>query len=72
MAVAPSAGVLGFTAGDLRRMYPEGVPNWVKGDVQEWETIPRIVVMPGVGFTTGEPHSPTSFDEIPDDQGIWI
>ena len=28
-ASAPSAGVLGFTAGDLRRMYPEGVPEWV-------------------------------------------
>lgn len=24
-----SAGVLGFTAGDVRRMYPEGVPDWV-------------------------------------------
>lgn len=29
MAVAPSAGVVGFTAGDLRRMYPRGVPKWV-------------------------------------------
>lgn len=28
-ASAPSAGVLGFTAGDLRRMYPRGVPKWV-------------------------------------------
>ena len=28
-ASAPSAGVIGFTAGDLRRMYPEGVPDWV-------------------------------------------
>ncbi len=28
-ASAPSAGVLGFTAGDLRRMYPDGVPDWV-------------------------------------------
>ena len=28
-ASEPSAGVLGFTAGDLRRMYPEGVPDWV-------------------------------------------
>lgn len=31
MAVAPSAGVMGFTAGDIRRMYPEGVPDWVTG-----------------------------------------
>ncbi len=29
MASAPSAGVVGFTAGDLRRMFPEGVPEWV-------------------------------------------
>jgi len=29
MASAPSAGVIGFTAGDVRRMYPEGVPDWV-------------------------------------------
>ncbi len=31
MAVNPSGGVLGFTAGDLRKMYPEGVPDWVTG-----------------------------------------
>lgn len=31
IAVAPSAGVLGFTAGDLRKMYPEGVPDFVTG-----------------------------------------
>lgn len=28
-ACEPSAGVLGFTAGDVRRMFPEGVPEWV-------------------------------------------
>ena len=28
-ASAPSAGVVGFNAGDVRRMYPEGVPDWV-------------------------------------------
>lgn len=28
-ASSPSGGVLGFTVGDLRRMYPEGVPDWV-------------------------------------------
>ncbi len=27
--LANRAGVLGFTCGDLRRMYPEGVPEWV-------------------------------------------
>lgn len=28
-AVKQSAGVIGFTAGDIRAMYPEGVPEWV-------------------------------------------
>lgn len=29
VACEPSAGVVGFTVGDLRRMYPEGLPDWV-------------------------------------------
>ncbi|WP_125901022.1 hypothetical protein [Methylobacterium indicum] len=29
MAAEPSAGVVGFTVGDLRRMYPLGLPAWV-------------------------------------------
>ena len=28
-ASAPSAGVVGFNAGDIRAMYPEGVPEWL-------------------------------------------
>ena len=47
IASAPSAGVIGFTAGDLRRMYAEGLPDWVKGAF-------------------------TAFDEIKDDQGVWL
>lgn len=31
-ASAPSAGVAGFTVGDLRRMYPHGIPEWVFSD----------------------------------------
>lgn len=35
----PSMGVLGFTLGDLRKMYPAGIPQWVvdwfDGDVRE-------------------------------------
>lgn len=71
IAVAPSAGVMGFTAGDIRKMYPEGVPEWVKGE-PTWETQPLTGVVPGVGFTLGEPHSPKSFDELPDDAEICI
>lgn len=29
VASAPSAGVIGFTVGDLRRMYPDGLPDWL-------------------------------------------
>lgn len=29
MASEPSMGVVGFTVGDLRKMYPEGLPDWV-------------------------------------------
>lgn len=28
-ASSPSLGVLGFTVGDLRRMYSDGIPGWV-------------------------------------------
>jgi hypothetical protein len=34
MASAPSAGVMGFTVGDLRRMYPHGIPSWVFEDLR--------------------------------------
>ena len=30
-AIRSGPGVMGCTAGDLRRMYPEGVPDWVTG-----------------------------------------
>lgn len=30
VASSPSAGVLGFTIGDLRKMYPEGLPSWLR------------------------------------------
>ena len=46
---SPSMGVLGFTAGDIRRMYLEGVPDWVKGE-PEWETIGVKGVVAGSRF----------------------
>jgi len=33
MASKPSAGVLVFTMGDLRRAYPEGVPDWLADEL---------------------------------------
>jgi hypothetical protein len=36
MAIGGAVGVIGFTAGDLRRMYPEGVPEWITGGDESW------------------------------------
>lgn len=36
LASEPSAGVVGFTAGDLRRMYPDGVPDWITLPGVKW------------------------------------
>jgi hypothetical protein len=69
-AVKPSMGVLGFTAGDLRRMYPEGVPDWVKrGD---WEIIGVKGVIPGVGFVPEPKGDWHSFDSIADEVEVWL
>ena len=70
-AYSPSMGVIGFTAGDIRRMYPEGVPDWVKGD-KPWDTIPIKAIIPGVGFVPGEAVENGTFEEIEDDRPIWI
>lgn len=35
LAAGPSAGVIGFTVGDLRRMYPLGLPAWIAGHFTE-------------------------------------
>ena len=34
MVATPSMGVLGFTVGDLRRMYPDGFPAWLDREFQ--------------------------------------
>lgn len=58
-ACSPSAGVLGFTAGDIRRMYPEGVPDWVfpKGE--------QLYYWPS-GNVNG------TFEELPDSAGMVL
>ena len=69
-AVNSLGGVMGFTAGDVRRMYPEGLPGWVKNG--DWETIAFKGVIPGVGFVpepTGELHP---FDSIADEVKIGL
>lgn len=38
--ISGNVGVLGFTAGNIREIYPEGVPDWVKDEWDEFDSIP--------------------------------
>ena len=58
-ASAASAGVLGFTAGDVRRMYPDGVPDWV------FEPDERLQI-----WLTDELNG--TFAELPDSAGVVL
>jgi hypothetical protein len=40
LAVSPSAGVIGFTAEDLRRMWKGKVPGWVKKEFENFDGLP--------------------------------
>lgn len=71
MASAPSAGVAGFTAGDIRRMYPEGVPDWLFGD-QPLEMQEFVGKIPGVGLVPGQTTPGPCFADLPDDAGVWL
>lgn len=73
VAVSPSAGVAGFTAGDIRRMYPEGVPDWVERFFDDHEEFEVTGVVPGVGFTekpTGRKSPP--FAALADKDHVWL
>lgn len=60
MAVSPSAGVAGFTAGDIRRMYPEGPPDWITGGKDHhW-------------FEGFDGKVNGTFAEMPDNAGVWL
>ena len=72
LAVAPSAGVLGFTAGDIRRMYPEGVPDWIARQWDEAEKIGVKAVVPGVGFVPEVCGKSERFEDMPDDASVWL
>lgn len=39
LAVNPSAGVIGFTAGDLRRMWNGKVPDWVMEQFENFDSL---------------------------------
>jgi hypothetical protein len=71
MAVSPSMGVLGFTAGDIRRMYPEGVPDWVFPKDERLVT-EHLAPCP-IGFVRrAEPTENGTFDELPDHAPVWL
>jgi hypothetical protein len=68
-ATEPSMGVVGcFTTGDLRRMYPKGVPGWIKGD-PPW-IIAIVHPVPGIGFRA-EQVGESPFDDLPDEARLW-
>lgn len=72
VAVSMSAGVLGFTAGDVRHMYPEGVPDWISRQWDDGEIIGIKGVIPGVGFVP-EPRGPCEkFTDMPDSASVWL
>jgi hypothetical protein len=67
-----SMGTMGFTAGDLRRMYPEGVPDWVFPPEETLEVQTFTGVIPGMGLVPGERHMNGTFAELPDCAELWL
>lgn len=65
-------GVLDFTAGDIRRMYPEGVPEWIAQQWDESETITVQAVVPGVGFVPEVDGPSPRFANLPDTAELWL
>jgi hypothetical protein len=74
VASEPSAGVLGMTAGDVRRMYaPKPVPRWVKDFFRNGETVHAEKAIPWIGFTLAEEREPCGdFDGFADDDELWL
>lgn len=63
LASAPSAGVVGFTVGDLRAMYPEGVPGWLKEGWVHGSPLDK---------KQSRKPKPTVFDQLPDTTPLWM
>lgn len=57
VACKPSGGVVGFTVGHLRKMYPEGIPDWV--------------ATPDPPFR-GDDGEPIDLRTRPDDESVWL
>src|SRR4030042_2052269 len=54
LACNPSGGVVGFRKRDIERMYPEGVPDWIKDG----------------GWVTGKNDTPINWNDIKSDEGL--
>lgn len=65
-------GVLGFTAGDIRAMYPEGLPDWVSSRFSGLDVIIPTGVASGVGFTFETKADGRPFEALPDDAAVFI
>jgi hypothetical protein len=65
-------GVMGFTAGDIRRMYPEGVPDWIARQWDDGETIGAKAVCPGVGFVPEVVGASPKFEDMEDNNALWL
>ncbi len=72
MALNDGYGVLGFSAGDMRRMYPTGVPDWIARQWDTGTTIAVVGVTPGVGFVPREDGPCERFEEMPDEAEVWL
>ena len=67
LASGPSGGVAGFTAGDIRKMYPEGVPDWIALPGKPWSSR-------GMGSFWGElvTEPEETFADLPDATPVWL
>lgn len=73
IASSPSAGVCGFTAGNIRAMYPDGIPEWVAAFFTDREIVAVAGVIPGVGIRFSDRREPApAFNSLPDDMPIWL
>ncbi len=72
MACEPSAGVVGFTAGDLRRMYaPDPVPDWVTGGPEnKW--MERTMEHCALGMIHRGSKVNGTFAEMGDGTRVWL
>ena len=72
VASEQSGGVLGYTAGDIRRMYPKGVPDWIARQWDDAEEIREAAVAPGVGFIPQVVGPSPRFEQMADTAGVWL